>query len=65
MFDDPAPLLWTAAALFAALSAFAAWRDHARPNRRNLDRPGWVPWTGITVMSLLAAIVALVFAVRV
>ena len=59
-----AQLLWTLAALFAALAAFAAWRDHARTKRRNLDRPGWVPWTGVTVMAMLLALVAVVLAVR-
>ncbi|HYD44516.1 MAG TPA: hypothetical protein VEA79_04530 [Phenylobacterium sp.] len=63
--DDPARLLWAAAGLFAALTGFAAWRDHARGKRRDLDKPGWVPWTGITVLALLLAVVAAVLAVRV
>jgi len=53
----PAQLLWTLAAAFAALTALAAWRDHARIKRRDLDRPGWVPWTGITLLALLLAVV--------
>ena len=52
-----AQLLWTAAALFAALSALAAWRDHARTNRRDIDRPGWVPWSLITILAMLLAMV--------
>lgn len=60
-----AQLLWTAAALAAALAALAAWRDHARTRRRNLDRPGWVPWTGITLLALLLALVCAGLAVAV
>lgn len=57
-FDyDPAQLLWAAAAFFAALAAFAAWRDHARAKRRDIDRPGWVPWQPITVLAMLLAVV--------
>ena len=40
------PFLWTLAAAFAALTALAAWADHRRGRRRDLDRPGWVPWHG-------------------
>lgn len=57
MPDDPAQLLWPAAAAFAALAALAGWRDHARGKRRDLDRPGWVPWSLITVLAMLLAVV--------
>ena len=50
-------LLWAAAALFAALAALAAWRDHARARRRELDKPGWVPWQLLLVLGLLLAVV--------
>ena len=53
----PAQILWTLAALFAALAALAAWRDHARGRRRDIDKPGWVPWQLILVLSLLLAVV--------
>jgi hypothetical protein len=58
-FDDytAAQLLWTAAALFAAFAALAAWRDHARARRRDVDRPGLMPWQLLTVLSLLLALV--------
>jgi uncharacterized membrane protein YidH (DUF202 family) len=65
LLDDPARLLWAAAALFAALAAFAAWRDHARAKRRDIDRPGLVPWQPITVLAMLIAVVCGVLAVRV
>ena len=50
-------LLWILAALFAALAALAAWRDHARTRRRDVDRPGLMPWSLILVMAMLLAVV--------
>ncbi|HEX8572216.1 MAG TPA: hypothetical protein VF759_05645 [Allosphingosinicella sp.] len=57
MPEDPSTLLWTAAAAFAALAAFATWRDHARDKRRDLDRPGLMPWSLVTVLAMLLAVV--------
>lgn len=65
MFDDPTRLLWAAAAFFAALAALATWRDHARVKRRDVDRPGLMPWTGITVLALLLALVCAALGVAV
>ena len=64
LIDEPAPLLWAAAAFFAALAALAAWRDHRRSRRRDVDRPGWVPWTGITLLAMLLAVVCAALALR-
>lgn len=63
-FEDPSHLLWAAAAFFAALVALAAWRDHRRTRRRDVDRPGWVPWTGITLLAMLMALVCAGLALR-
>jgi uncharacterized membrane protein YidH (DUF202 family) len=65
--DDytPAQLLWAAAAFFAALAALAVWRDHARAKRRDVDRPGLVPWTLILVLAMLLAVVCGALAVMV
>jgi uncharacterized membrane protein YidH (DUF202 family) len=63
--DDPSALLWPAAAVFAALAALAAWRDHARAKRRDIDRPGWVPWGLVLVMAMLLAVVCGVLGVLV
>jgi hypothetical protein len=65
--DDftPAQLLWAAAAAFAALAALAAWRDHARAKRRDIDKPGWVPWQLVLVLALLLAVVCGALAVMV
>ena len=49
--------LWLAAAAFAALALLAGWADHRRGKRRDLDRPGWVPWQPILVLAMMAAVV--------
>jgi hypothetical protein len=54
---DPAALLWPAAAAFAALALLAGWADHRRDKRRDLDRPGWVPWQLILVLAMIASVV--------
>ena len=58
-------LLWALAGLFAALAALAAWRDHARARRRDVDKPGWVPWQLILVLAILLAVVCGALAVLV
>ncbi|HEX9946818.1 MAG TPA: hypothetical protein VGA98_04685 [Allosphingosinicella sp.] len=55
---SPAPLLWLTAAAFAALAAVAGWADHRRAQRRDLDRPGWVPWQLIMVLAMIACVVS-------
>jgi len=56
--------LWWAAgtAMVAALLAgFAEW---LRGRRRNLDRPGWVPWTFVQITAFFAAAIFLILAVK-
>jgi hypothetical protein len=54
----PSQLLWALAAASAVLAAFAAFAEHRRIRRRNLDRPGLVPWNAIQVMAFLIAVIA-------
>ena len=59
--------LWTAAgaalALALAVAAEAAeWRRRHR--RRALDAVGWVPWRGLQVLALFAAVVLAALALR-
>lgn len=65
MTDDPAQLLWIAAAALAALAGLAAWRDHARARRRDVDRPGWVPWQPVMILAMLLAVVCAALALRI
>lgn len=62
--NDSTPLFAIAGTL-AALSAACAWiGDRRRINRRDVDRVGFMPWTGIFFWSLLAAVLLLGLAAR-
>ena len=63
-FEDPTHFLWALAAFFAALAGFSAWRDHVRGRRRDVDRPGWVPWQPIMILAMLLAAVSAALAIR-
>lgn len=65
MLDDPSTFFWLLAAAFAALSVLAGWADHRRGKRRNLDKPGWVPWQPLLVLSMMACVVCVALGVLV
>jgi len=64
--DDltPADLLWVAAALLLAVAAFAAWAEHRRAKRANLDRPGLMPWHLIQILAFILAVAAAALAAK-
>lgn len=49
--------LWWATGGAAALAVVAVVAEQRRSRRRDLDRPGWMPWTLIQFLAFLAAIV--------
>jgi hypothetical protein len=56
--------LWTlvgASAAMAALSSFADWK---RQRRTNLDRVGFMPWTLLTVLGVLSALMLTAVALK-
>lgn len=55
-FAEPAILLWGAAAAFLLLAAWAAFADHRRDRRRDLDRVGWMPWALVQILAFLLAV---------
>ena len=57
-------LLWTAAAGAAALAVLAGIADWRRERRRDLDRPGWVPWALVQVLAGIGAVIAAALALR-
>ncbi len=56
--------LWALAAGGAAVSGLSALAEWKRSRRRDLDRPGWVPWTGLQLLALLVALVAAALALN-
>lgn len=56
--------LWSLAAAGAAVSALSALADWKRSRRRDLDRPGWVPWTGLQIAAILVTLVAAALALK-
>lgn len=56
--------LWAVAAGGLALSGVSAFADLRRTRRRNLDRPGWVPWTALQVVAVLVAVIAAALALK-
>jgi hypothetical protein len=63
MPDDPSLLSWTAAAALAALALLAGWADHRRGRRRDLDRPGWVPWQLVLVLAMTGCVICAALAI--
>ncbi|MDB5672569.1 MAG: hypothetical protein JWO25_3528 [Alphaproteobacteria bacterium] len=66
MLEDlaPAQILWAAAILLFLVAAFAAWAEYRRTRRRNLDRPGLMPWNLIQFLAFLCAIAAAGLAIK-
>ena len=55
--------LWIAAGACALVAAAAGAGEWARGRRRNLDKPGWVPWTLVQVMAMTFAVVLAALAI--
>ncbi len=53
-----------AASCCAALVAISAFADRRRNRRMHLEDVGFMPWTGITVMSVLLTVVSIAFAIK-
>ena len=63
-FIDTATWLGAAAAALFVLALVAAFAEHRRGRRRNLDRVGWVPWNLIQILAFLGSVVALALALK-
>ena len=50
--------MWWVAGTAALVAALSAWAERRRAARANLDRVGWVPWTGLFVLAFFVAVVA-------
>ncbi|WP_343520045.1 hypothetical protein [Sphingomonas sp.] len=49
---------------FVAVAAGSGLADWRRTKRRDLDRVGWMPWTLIQVLAMLAAVVTAALAIK-
>jgi hypothetical protein len=57
--------LWTTiSALSAGLVLLSSIADRRRQKRRRIDDVGFMPWTGITVFSVLATVITAAFAIK-
>jgi hypothetical protein len=56
--------LWTAAGASMATVLLAGLADWLRSRRRNLDKPGWVPWPLVQVFGIIAAVLFAAFALK-
>lgn len=49
--------IWPLAGGLVGLTAYASWADRRRMRRADLDRPGWVPWPMVMILSIISAAV--------
>ena len=56
--------LWGADGAALALAVFAALAESRRIKRHSLDRTGWVPWRGIQVVAIFAALALAIVAFK-
>jgi len=49
-------LIWTGAGIALTLAVTAGLADHRRANRHRIDGWGWMPWRGIQMAALFAAL---------
>lgn len=59
------PALWAVSGTLLALAAVSVLAEHRRARRRDLDRPGWVPWTGLQILAAIGAVAAAAVALHV
>lgn len=57
-------LIWTADAVALGIALIAGIADWRRARRANLDATGWVPWRGIQIAAIFAAIAFTILAVH-
>jgi hypothetical protein len=61
---EPAQLLWIAAAALLALAVVAAFAEYRRQRRRDIDRPGFVPWNTVQILAFMLAVIAAALALK-
>ncbi len=55
---------WMLAGAASLLAVASGYAEHRRNRRRDLDRPGWVPWALLQVLAAIAAVLAITLALK-
>jgi hypothetical protein len=55
---------WMLAGVAALLAILSGLAEQRRSRRRDLDRPGWVPWTLLQILAALTAVLAIALALK-
>jgi hypothetical protein len=64
MDPTPSTLLWTATGALIVFGIACAIAERRRGRRRNLDRPGLIPWQLLEILAFLLAFATATLAVR-
>ena len=56
--------LWWAAGGAALVAVIAAFLEHRRTHRRDLDRVGWAPWAFLQIAGAFGAVIAAALALK-
>lgn len=56
--------LWTMAGASAALAAFSCFADWKRQRRSDLDRVGFMPWTSLSLIGIVATMIFVALAIK-
>lgn len=51
-------IFWGTSAAGIVLAIASTFAERARERRRNLDNPGWVPWTVLQILAIIMTFVA-------
>ena len=57
-------MLWWGVGAALGGAAFAGLAEWRRARRRELDDPGWMPWRGLQVATVFAAVALAILAMR-
>jgi hypothetical protein len=57
LFGTMQQQLWGGAVAAIILAVASGFGEHRRRERRDLDRVGFVPWTFVQVLAMLAAVI--------
>lgn len=62
--DDAHRWLWTIAGVAAIFFAVSVLAERRRTLRRDPDRVGWMPWTLVQLIAVLAAVFSVAMALK-